>query len=171
MLVSFPKMDKMNVMFALFVLLVVVVCVNPSMIKKLNQTVLGRLILVAIIVYFSVHNTTAGILAALVIICVMQSYVYQEGFDGSGAVSATPAAPTVTAAGLETDSKVDQTKVEDLKKKIEAAKMNEPDQLAREQQMQPVSSKTVSTPPMTGDGDDVAPSVKETFQSLGYSAY
>ena len=171
MLVSFPKMDQMNVMFALFVLLVAVVYVNPSMVKKLNHTILGRIIIVAIIVYFSVHNTTAGILAALVIICVMQSYIYQEGFDGTGAVTAPSAAPTVSAAGLEKDSQVDQTKVDDLKKKIEEAKMNTPDQLATQQQMQPVSSKMVSTPPMSGNGDDVAPSVKETFQTLAYSQY
>ena len=163
MLVSFAKMDQINVMFALFILLVAVVYVHPSMIKKLNHTVLGRIILVAIIVYFSVHNTTAGILAALVIICVMQTYIYQEGLDGTGV-------PTVTAASLEKDSQIDQTKVDELKKKIEAAKTNTPDQLATQEQMKPVAS-TASTPLPTSDGDNVAPSVKETFQPLGYSQY
>jgi hypothetical protein len=166
--VSFAKMDQMNVMFALFVLLVVVLCVNPSMVKNLNQSVLGRLIIVAIIVYFSVHNTTAGILAALVIICVMQSYVYQEGFDGTGA-SASDNVPTTSAAGLEKDSQIDQSKVEELKKKIAEA-TSTPDQLATQAQMQPVASSP-ATPPMGDNGDDVAPSVKETFQTLGYSAY
>jgi hypothetical protein len=166
MLVSFAKMDQMNVMFALFLLLLAVVCVYPSMVKKLNHTVLGRIIIVAIIVYFSLHNTTAGILAALVIICVMQSYIYQEGFDGTGA---NDSAPTVSAAGLEQSSQIDPVKVDELKKKIEEAKMNTPDQLATQQQMQPVASTAV-TPP-SDNGDDVAPSVKETFQTLGYSPY
>jgi hypothetical protein len=165
MLVSFPKMDQMNVMFALFLLLVAVVYVHPDMVKKLNHTVLGRLIIVAIIVYFSVHNTTVGILAALVIICVMQSYVFQEGFDGTGA-----SAPTVSAAGLETDSQIDPAKVDELKKKIEAAKTNAPDQLAAEEQMKPVAS-AAATPP-SSDGDVIMPAaVKEPFQTLGYSAY
>jgi hypothetical protein len=165
MLVSFPKMDQMNVMFALFLLLVTIVCVNPDMVKKLNHTVLGRLIIVAMVVYFSVHNTTVGILAALVIICVMQTYVYQEGFDGTGDVN-----PTASTGSL--DDKIDQSKVEDLKKKIEVAKTNTPDQLTTEQQMQPVASKTVTTPLPTSDGDVIAPAaVKETFQTLGYSAY
>jgi hypothetical protein len=47
--------------------------------------------------------------------------------------------------------------------------MNTPDQLATQEQMQPVASTAV-TPP-SNDGDDVAPAVKETFQTLGYSAY
>jgi hypothetical protein len=165
--VSFAKMDQMNVMFALFLLLVAVVCIHPDMIKKLNHTVLGRLIIVAIIVYFSVHNTTVGILAALVIICVMQTYVYQEGFDGAGAVTD---ASVSTTSDSSVDSQIDQSKVEELKKKIEAAKMNVPDQLATQEQMQPVAS-TPTTPPMGDNGDDVVPAVKETFQTLGYSAY
>jgi hypothetical protein len=169
MLVSFAKMNQMNVMFALFVLLVAIVCLHPEMVKKLNQTVLGRLIIVAIIVYFSVHNTTVGILAALVIICVMQSYIYREGFEG-GATDASASAPTVSASSLEIASQINQPKVDELKKKIEEAKMNTPDQLATQEQMKPVAS-TASTPPMGGNGDDVAPSVKETFQTLGYSAY
>jgi hypothetical protein len=166
MLVSFAKMDQMNVMFALFVLLAAVACLHPEMVKKLNHTVLGRLIIVAIIVYFSLHNMTVGILAALVIICVMQSYVYQEGFEGG----ATDSMPTVSTASLEIASQIDQPKVDELKKKIEEAKMNTPDQLATQEQMKPVASIAV-TPP-SSDGDVIMPAaVKEPFQTLGYSAY
>lgn len=170
--VSFAKMTQMNVMFALFVLLVAVVCLHPEMVKKLNHTVLGRIIIVAIIVYFSLHNTTVGILAALVIICVMQSYIYQEGFEGGATdatATATASVPTVSAASLEIASQINQPKVDELKQKIEEAKMNTPDQLATQEQMQPVASTAV-TPP-SNDGDDVVPAVKETFQTLGYSAY
>jgi hypothetical protein len=176
--VSFANMDQTNVMIALFLLMVTIVCVNPTMVKKLNNTVLGRIILVAIIVYFAVHNTTAGILAGLVVICAMQTYIYQEGFDGAVAGNAPGSTATATATapvqaqatGLEQESKIDQTKVDELKKKLAEASST-PDQLATQQQMQPVSSNTIQQPPPTGNGDDVAPAVKETFQTLAYSAY
>ena len=170
--VSFAKMDQTNVMIALFLLMVIIVCMNPTMIKKLNHTVLGRIIIVGIIVYFAVHNTTAGILAALVVICAMQTYIYQEGFDGAVApvTGDTPATAPGSAAGLEQGSQIDQTKVEELKKKIAEASST-PDQLATQQQMQPVSSNTIQPPPPSGNGDDVAPAVKETFQTLEYSQY
>jgi hypothetical protein len=185
MLISFAKMDKMNAMIALFLLLVAVVYVHPTMVKNLNHTVLGRIILVAIIVYFSVHNTTVGILAALVIICTMQTYIYQEGFDGTGATTTTTTATTTGGAptiqndsglgtpgsSLEQVSKIDQAKVDDLKQKIEAAKMNGPDQLATQQQMQSAPSNTITVPVSSGNGDDVSAASKETFQTLGYSAY
>jgi hypothetical protein len=179
MLISFTKMNQMNAMIALFLLLVAVVYVHPAMVKKLNHTVLGRIIIVAIIVYFAVHNTTAGILAALVIICTMQTYIYQEGFDGTGATTTTGGAPTIQndsslgapGSSLEQVSKIDQAKVDELKQKIEAAKTNAPDQLATQQQMQSVPSNTIATPVTTGNGDDVSAASKETFQTLGFSQY
>lgn len=181
MLVSFPKMNQTNVMIALFLLMVTVVCMNPSMVKKLNHTILGRIIIVAIIVYFAVHNTTVGILAALVIICAMQTYIYQEGIDGTvvevtgntpGSTATTPAqspAPA-TATGLEQGSQIDQTKVDELKKTLAEASTT-PDQLATLQQMQPVASNTIPVGPSNNNGDDVTPAVKETFQTLAYSKY
>lgn len=170
MLVSFAKMDQMNIMFALFLLLVVTVYTNPSMVKKLNHTILGRLIIVAIIVYFSVHNTTAGILATLVIICAMQKYIYQEGFDDAttSATNADSAATkNVGADSLEQDSNIDKSKVDDLKKKIEATT----DQITSQEQIQSVNSNSLPTPPPSGNDNEVTPSGKETFQTLGFSAY
>lgn len=176
MLVSFTKMNQTQTMIALFVLLVAIVYVHPSMVKKLNHSVLGRVILVAVVVYFSVHNTTAGILAALVIICTMQTYIYQEGFDGTGSTTNATASgdPTVKndsglgspLSSLEKVSKIDQSKVDDLKNKIEAAKTNAADQLTTQQQMQPVNSKATPTP-TGGSSDDVMPAGKETFQTYG----
>lgn len=172
MLVSFAKMDQMNIMFALFLLLVVTVYIHPSMVKKLNHTILGRLIIVAIIVYFSAHNTTAGILATLVIICAMQRYIYQEGFDdASKNTNATNTNNTtvenVGADSLEQDSMIDKSKVEDLKIKMNATT----DQLTSQEEIQSVNSNSLPTPPSSGNDNEVTPSGKETFQTLGFSAY
>jgi hypothetical protein len=188
---SILKMTSMNVMLGLFFLLVTVVYVDPSIIRKLNSTILGRLIIVIILIYFSVQNPIAGLLAALIIISIMQMYFVQEGMDNMSEdemkISSLPSlnTPTIhvisndgTSTNVSNDSStgdnVTGDKISSLKAKVNELKTsgsieNSPDQLSVDptrtkkdsNTMSIISSKQTST----DSTDDVEPSTIESFCS------
>ena len=53
---------------ALFVALVIILAVNPKVVNNIYSSVLGRLFLICIVIFFAMNNTTLGLLVALAII-------------------------------------------------------------------------------------------------------
>jgi thiol:disulfide interchange protein len=75
-------------LFALFLLIVAVVILNPSIINDLYDNILGRIVLIAIILFFTMHNTTLGLLVALCLIAASNQFfgvnkMRIEGFSNS----------------------------------------------------------------------------------------
>ena len=67
-------MSFLKELFALFLLIVAVVIVNPSIINDLYDNILGRIVLIAIILFFTMHNTTLGLLVALCLIAASNQF-------------------------------------------------------------------------------------------------
>jgi hypothetical protein len=59
---------------ALFVALIIILVVNPRMVNNMYTSILGRLFLVCVVVFFAMHNTTLGLLGALIIITSLNQF-------------------------------------------------------------------------------------------------
>lgn len=59
---------------ALFVVLVIILAVNPRIINDIYSSLLGRLLLVCLVIFFAIHNTTLGLLVALAIIVSLNQF-------------------------------------------------------------------------------------------------
>ena len=64
----------MNSVVALFVLLVITLVINPLSVYNIYSTILGRLVLIAVIIFFSMNNLTLGLLCVLAIIIILNTY-------------------------------------------------------------------------------------------------
>jgi hypothetical protein len=74
-------LSKTHGLCFLFTLLIIVLIVSPRSLNNLYNNTLGRLALIALIIFFAMHNVTLGLLAALCIIIASNMYMF-EGFDG-----------------------------------------------------------------------------------------
>jgi hypothetical protein len=82
----------------LFILLVIILAVNPKIVNNIYGTVLGRVFLIGITIFFAMYNTTLGLLVALTIIAASNQFgSFTEGMDnatpttiGDDNVSTTP---------------------------------------------------------------------------------
>ena len=73
-------MQKIQVLFGLFILILIVMFMNPRIINDVNKSVLGRIMLIGLVIYFTCHNTTLGLLVALCLIIAINMFV-MEGID------------------------------------------------------------------------------------------
>jgi thiol:disulfide interchange protein len=73
-------MQKIQVLFGLFILILIVMFMNPRIINDVNKSVLGRIMMIGLVIYFTCHNTTLGLLVALCLIIAINMFV-MEGID------------------------------------------------------------------------------------------
>jgi anti-sigma28 factor (negative regulator of flagellin synthesis) len=59
---------------ALFVALVIILAVNPKVVNNIYSSILGRLFLVCVVIFFAMNNTTLGLLVALAIITASNQF-------------------------------------------------------------------------------------------------
>ena len=71
---------KMNCSLGLFVLLVIILMVKPIFYNNMYNNVLGRLVLIAILLFFAATNVTLGLLVALIMI-IGTNVSFVEGFE------------------------------------------------------------------------------------------
>jgi len=84
----------------LFLLLVIILIINPRVIHSAYNNILGRIILIGIIIFFSMNNVTLGLLAALCLIIASDMFLtYGSLIEGleNNTTSATTTADTTTA--------------------------------------------------------------------------
>ena len=77
---------KMNCSLCLFVLLVIILMVKPIFYNNMYKNVLGRLVLIAILLFFATTNVTLGLLVALIMI-IGTNVSFVEGFESSKSTS------------------------------------------------------------------------------------
>lgn len=64
--------------------MVLILAINPRMIHSIYDTILGRLVLIAIVLFLSMNNTTLGLLATLVIIIALNQFsTFVEGMENA----------------------------------------------------------------------------------------
>lgn len=71
------EMQKIHGLIGLFFMIVVVVAVSPGIINNIYDTILGRIVLLGVVIFFTAHNTTLGLLVALCLIVVSNKYLIE----------------------------------------------------------------------------------------------
>jgi hypothetical protein len=147
------KLNKTHGMFILFVLLILVLVIKPSVVKNMYSSFLGRLLLVAIVIFFAMNTMTLGLLTALVFIIFSNMIFFKEGLDNMD---------TTTDTNTDTTTKaVTNKKQEDKEPPIDL------ETIKNSIQSKPSSSLPTASP---GSSEDVAPATQESFQSM-YGAF
>jgi hypothetical protein len=73
---------KIQSIGALFVALVIILAINPTIVHNMYGSILGRLFLVSIVIFFAINNITLGLLIVLTIITALNQYgSFVEGFE------------------------------------------------------------------------------------------
>jgi hypothetical protein len=74
-------MNTKSVM-AMFVVLLLILVANPMTVNSIYNTILGRIVLIGIVVFFSINNITLGLLVALAIISALNQFgSFVEGME------------------------------------------------------------------------------------------
>jgi hypothetical protein len=75
-------LTKIHGVSGLFILLVIILLVKPIFYNNLYNNILGRVVLIAILLFFSINNVTLGLLVALIII-IGTNMFFTEGFKSN----------------------------------------------------------------------------------------
>ena len=82
---------KMRGVLGLFIGLIIILLINPSMIYNIYNTILGKIILLAILIFVTMNNVTLGLLVALLIIVASREFgSVVEGMDNADSDILTP---------------------------------------------------------------------------------
>jgi len=65
---------KIQSIGALFVALVIILAINPTIVHNMYSSILGRLFLILIVIFFAINNITLGLLIVLTIITALNQY-------------------------------------------------------------------------------------------------
>ncbi len=65
---------KFQSIVALFVALVIILAINPTIVRNMYGSILGRLFLILIVIFFAINNITLGLLIVLTIITALNQY-------------------------------------------------------------------------------------------------
>ena len=149
------QIDKIHVLIVLFIVLVLVLVVNPSIIKNMYSSFLGRIMLVFIVLFFAMNNMTLGLLTALVFIILSNMILAtQEGVT------------TMDESSKEGEVKeVKEGEEEEVK---EVKEVNNIDMETIKDSLKSLSSTMIPVPTQTTTTEDVLPALppKEAFQSM-----
>lgn len=165
---------------ALFVVLVIILAVNPKSVNNMYNTILGRLFLIGVVIFFSMNNTTLGLLSALAIITASNQFgSFVEGMENA----TTPTTPT-TIGEENTDTSGGQTVLtkdaaDAVKKKISELKQDIADGVDKEDIKNAIMSKqsnTIPVDPNMNSSSDVSASsasmLKPSASSIeGFMSY
>lgn len=73
---------KHNSIVALFFTLVLILVIKPNFIYRINSSILGRLFLICLLVFFAMYNVTLALLTVFIIIILLSKYDnFVEGMD------------------------------------------------------------------------------------------
>lgn len=113
-------MYKKHGILGLFLLLVIVLILKPRVLFNLHNNILGRVVLIAVVLFFTMFNVTLGLLTALCLI-IASNMFFMEGLDNlngeqSGLTIGEDNIPSTGKVSVETKAKVRanaKAKVED----------------------------------------------------------
>jgi len=158
-------MQKIQFLIGLFVLIVVVLVLNPRVINDIHKTILGRIMLIGLVIFFTAHNTTLGLLVALCLIIAINMF-FMEGMLVEGA--RTIGEDNITPDSTEPKIKVSTTALKDEEEDKDVGV----DKQTVHESIQPVESAAIPVNKSDFSSTDVAPvdpvNAKQGF-SLLYS--
>lgn len=167
----------------LFLMLILILMVNPLVIYNIYDNILGRVILIMVIIFLTIHNVTLGLLAALCLIIASNMY-FIEGLENMGDDNSKNPLSAVTIG----DDNANTTPLSDKKIRvitsstkisppIEDSKISEMKTFAEEggvdrqtieESVRSKSSKALPTSESSKKSDDVQPS--ESTKTEGFSS-
>ena len=141
------KMTKMSMLlFVLFLILVI----QPSFLNNLYSTILGRIALILVVLFFAMNNVTLGLLSALIII-ISSNMFFMEGLETMD--------PTTTPTTTTKD------KIQEVKDKVKEATGVDLETIK-----DTIQSKSSATLPIASTANNevmAANPSKETFGTMG----
>ena len=171
---------------ALFVALIIILAVNPRIINNVYSSILGRLVLICIVIFFAMNNTTLGLLVALAIITSLNQFgTFVEGMSNVNADintnadinkdttigddnNNTPGTIPVLTKSASTNNK----KLSELKSMVTDDNTSGPDIQSLQAAIMPKPSNSMPLPTnMTSNNDVSASSENILSRSEGFSSY
>jgi hypothetical protein len=146
-------MFKNKEVVALFFVLVIILAISPRFVYDIYQTIVGKLIILCILIFFSMKNVTLGLLIALCLIILSRQFnTLTEGMNNNQTSTTIGEDNTSDASGnkinVATKEEAEQ-KISDLKAKIQNSGLNvtsiEDSIRAKASQSIPVDKQTISS--------------------------
>ena len=91
-------LNKKHCLCLIFAVLVIVLIVSPRYINQMYNNILGRVGLIALIIFCAMNNVTLGLLVALCIIIATNMYMF-EGFDNASIGTGANIDPNLIGTG------------------------------------------------------------------------
>jgi hypothetical protein len=136
---------------ALFIALLIILAVNPQAVNNIYNTILGRVCLIGLVVFFSMNNITLGLLVALAIITASKQFgSFVEGMDNIGEDNVTTKGKKIVL----TKSKTKNLN-KDLIKMINKMEVDGIDKEDIKNAIMSKDSKSIPVDPNTMKSDDV----------------
>jgi len=154
---------KTKAIFGLFVALIIILALNPRILNNIYSTILGRLALIGIVIFFSMNNVILGLLVALAIITASNQFgsfvegSFVEGMDtmaqtiGEDNTPITGQQVVLTKTALPADSV--KQKISELKASTNASTGVDKETIRNS--IMPKDSKTIKLDPNMMKNDDV----------------
>jgi len=147
----------MHALFGLFVFIVLILFIKPSILGNLYASLLGRIILILVVIFFAMNNVTLGLLTALVIIISSNMYLHEglDNMDSSTVTALNNIANTIASAKEKTQN-------------INEPGVEEADGVDLETIKASIQPKSSSTLPMSSpsSSENVSPASTEPFTSM-----
>ena len=184
-------MYNKNGILGLFLLLVVALILKPRVLFNLHKNILGRVVLIGLVLFFTMFNVTLGLLSALCLI-IASNMFFMEGLtnlDGdeksmiqSGLTVGEDNIPSTGKVSVETKEKVkanvktraanSDVTISDLQEQAQSGGQNRTeengvDRTAIQETIQSKSSKSIPTDKKTFSSEEVSASdpTTEPFRS------
>lgn len=149
------KLNKTHGLIVLFIVLILILVINPSFIHNMYSSILGRIILIIVVLFFAMNSMTLGLLVALIFIVFSNMIFAREGLDNMDSTSS----PTTTNTALVKDKskEITPTTVPETNSNVDL------ETIKNSIQSKPSSTLPTATP---GSSENVAPATQESFQSM-----
>ena len=142
-------------LLGIFIFLLLILAIQPSILKNMYGSILGRIVLIVIVLFVSMNNITFGLLIALIIIIVSNMYL-TEGLDNMDSTDSTTSTKDVmdkkkestTPSPTPTSDDASSVDLETIKASLQSKD----------------SASLPATPPTSTE--NVAPSTTESFKSM-----
>jgi hypothetical protein len=172
---------------ALFVALIIILAVNPRSVNNMYNTILGRVFLLGIVIFFSMNNITLGLLVALAIIAASNQFSnFVEGMENGTTIGEDNTTSTGKQSVLTNDAvkkvkqaiKISPEQKEIISKKIsELKKKDIPSGIDIESIKSAIMSKESKSIPVdrnlmkSGDVSASSPGILKPSSLEGFTAY
>ena len=152
---------KTQGIWGLFIALVIILAIHPRIVNNIYGSVLGRLLLVGIVVFFAMNNTVLGLLVALSIITATNQFgtFVIEGMDNNNNNKQT----VLTASAAE-----------EVKKTINQLKQDMSEGVDKEDIKMAIASKEskqIPVDPTMNNSSEVTASSPDVLTKEGFGAH